>query len=267
MSELLIGITSKHEEDFYCLNCFHAYTSKDKLKKHEKVCENHDYFCLEMPNEDNKILKYSHGENSVKAPFVIYVDFECSPEKISTCHNDPEKSSTAKTNKHTASGYSLFTCNTFGAKVDKSDFNRGKDCLKKFIKDFKKHVIRIINYEKKEVIPSTKKEQKMHTKAKACHICKEGFNTDVNNEKYHKVKDHCHYTGKYRARNICNLRYKIPKEITVITHNGFTYDYHSTLKKLAEEFEGSFEYLGENTEKYITFSVPINDNGKTINTK
>ena len=54
-----------------------------------------------------------------------------------------------------------------------------------------------------------------------------------------------------------NLRYKIPKEIPVVFHNGSTYDYHFIVKTLAEEFEGEFECLGENTEKYITFSLPI----------
>ena len=51
------GITSKHVEDFYCLNCFHSYSTKDKLKKHKDVCENHDYCYVEMPKEDNKLIK------------------------------------------------------------------------------------------------------------------------------------------------------------------------------------------------------------------
>ena len=59
------------------------------------------------------------------------------------------------------------------------------------------------------------------------------------------------------AHDICNLRYKIPKEIPVVFHNGSTYDYHLIIRELAEEFEGEFESLGENTKKYITFSVPI----------
>ena len=64
---------------------------------------------------------------------------------------------------------------------------------------------------------------------------------------------------KYRgaAHDICNLRYEIPKEISVVFHNGSTYDYHFIIKVLAEEFEGEFECLGESTGKYITFSVPI----------
>ena len=55
------------------------------------MCENHDYCCVEMPKEDNKILKYNHGEKSLRVPSVIYFDFECLSEKISTCHNNPEK--------------------------------------------------------------------------------------------------------------------------------------------------------------------------------
>ena len=74
-----------------------------------------------------------------------------------------------------------------------------------------------------------------------------------------KVRVHCHYTGKYRgaAHNICNLRYKVSKEIPVVFHNGSTYDNHFIIRELVKEFEGNFDCLGENTEKYITFSVPL----------
>ena len=53
------------------------------------------------------------------------------------------------------------------------------------------------------------------------------------------------------------MRYKVPKEIPVVFHNGFTYDYHFIIKELVKEFDGNFQCLGENTEKYVTFSVPI----------
>ena len=84
---------------------------------------------------------------------------------------------------------------------------------------------------------------------------KKRLSTRDGNKKYHKVRDHCHYPGKYggATHDVCNLRYKIPKEIPVAFHNVSTYDYHFIIKDLAEQFE----YLGENTEKYITFSVPI----------
>ena len=96
-----------------------------------------------------------------------------------------------------------------------------------------------------------KKDKKKHNKQKVCYTCKKGFRTDDSNKKFHKVRDHCDYTGKYRGavHDIYNLRHKIPKEIPVVFHNGSTYDYHFIIKELAEEFEGEFECLGENTEK------------------
>ena len=64
----------------------------------------------------------------MKHPFVIYVDLECLLEKISTCHNNPEKWSAIKINKHTPSGYSLFTCSSFDAKENKLSCYRGQVC-------------------------------------------------------------------------------------------------------------------------------------------
>ena len=109
LSALIKGMTSKHDGDSICLNCLHSFRTKNKRKKHQKLCEYHHYCYVEMPEEDNKILKYNHGEKSMSAPFVIYADLECLLEKMSTCHNNNEKSSTTKINKHTPSGYSLCT--------------------------------------------------------------------------------------------------------------------------------------------------------------
>ena len=71
------------------------------------------------------------------------------------------------------------------------------------------------------MIPLTKEEKDNYNKENICHICKKEFINDG------KVRDHCHFTGKYRgaAHNTCNLRYKIPKNIPVIFHNGSTYDH------------------------------------------
>ena len=76
VSGLLRGITSNHDRDFYCLNCFHSYTTMKKLKKHEKTCRNHDFCQMIMPKESNKILKYNPGEKSLKVPIIIYADLE-----------------------------------------------------------------------------------------------------------------------------------------------------------------------------------------------
>ena len=96
LSALFREIAGNNHGDFYCLNCFQSYTTENKPKKNKKVCVNHGYCHVEMPEEDNKILKYNEGEKYMRVPFIIYADLECLLEKINTCHNNPEKSSTTK---------------------------------------------------------------------------------------------------------------------------------------------------------------------------
>ena len=95
-------------------------------------------------------------------------------------------------------------------------------------------------------------------------------------KKYCKFRDHCHDSGKYRgaAHSICNFKYSVPKEIPVVLHNGSNFDYHFIIKILGKEFEKQFSCLGENTEKYISFSFSIEKkvtriikNGKEITKK
>ena len=256
LSGLLRGITSNHNADFYCLNCFCAYSTKNKFEKLKKICENHNYCHVEMPTKDSNIIKYNRGEKCIKMPFTIYADLECLLEKIDTCENDPNKSYTTNINKHIPSSYSIFTHCSFDESKIKLNYYRGDDCMDKFCKDLREHSTKIINYEKKKNILLTPEEKKDYDDQKVCYVCKKEFD-DNDNDK--KVRDHCHYTDKYRgaAHNICNFRYKIPKEIPIVLHNGSTYDYHFIIKELVKEFKGNFECLGENTEKYITFSVPI----------
>ena len=106
------------------------------------------------------------------------------------------------------------------------------------------------------------------------HLMKNKIDLIITDEKIknyqnkRKVKDHCHYTGKFRgaAHSKCILNYKVPKDIPIIIHNA-SYDTHFIINQLAEEFKGELNCIGENMEKYITFSVSIKkecDNGKTI---
>ena len=91
---------------------------------------------------------------------------------MSICHNNPERSSTAKKYEHTCFGYSMFTHCSFDAAKNKLDCYRGKDCIERFWKDLKEHATKIIGYEKKESIPLTYKENKSYKKQKVCYICK-----------------------------------------------------------------------------------------------
>ena len=114
----------------------------------------------------------------MEAPFVIHADLESLLENMNTCYDSHEKSSTTKINKHTPSGFSLFTYCSFDTTKNKLDYYRGEDCMKKFCLDLREHATQIINYEKKEMILLTKKEEKNYNKQNVCHICRKEFNTD-----------------------------------------------------------------------------------------
>ena len=125
----------------------------------------------------------------------------------------------------------------------------------------KEIAMKISDYEEKEMIPLTKKENKLYREQEKCHICEEKFCIDKDDENYtnrKKVRDHCHYTGKLRgvAHSKGSLNYKVIKEISIIIHNA-SYDIHFMLNQLAKEFKGELNCIDDNMEKYITFSVPI----------
>ena len=150
----------------------------------------------------------------------------------------------------------------FDQKENRHYFYRGKDCIEIFCKKLKKLATKLVNFEEKEMVPLADRESKFYDDRRECPICKKEFCHDRNEENkfklYQKVRDHCHYTGKFRgaAQSICNLRYNLSKEIPVVFHNGSTYDHHFIIKHLPEEFKSQFEWLGENTEKiYYFFST------------
>ena len=161
LSALLQGNSSNHEGDFYCLNCFNSYTTKNKLKEHEEICNNHDSCHIEMPKWVEKILKYNPGEKSLKAPFAIYLDLERLLKKEQQHHNNNnnnnnlEKSYTEKKARHEPSGWAMFTRCSFDKKENKLNYYRGKDCIEKLCKKLKERAMKIINYEEKNMMPLT----------------------------------------------------------------------------------------------------------------
>ena len=134
--------------------------------------------------------------------------------------------------------------------------------MKKFCESLREHAMEIINFKRKNMTNKllTNEQQKSYQNANICYSCKEKFEDKCAKEKkYCKLRDHCHYTGEYRGPgySMYNLKFNVPKEIPIFFHNGTYFDYHFIIKELAEKFGKQFTCLGENTEKYITFTVPI----------
>ena len=137
-SALFRGITSSNNGDFYCLNCFlfiHIAFFIN-LKKHEIVCNNHDYCRIDMPEEHEKI-EYLPEENSLKAPFIVYADLECPIKKIPSCQINPENSYTEKKSRHKPSGYAWCAIYSFYDTKNKHYFYEVKDSIEKFHQDLK----------------------------------------------------------------------------------------------------------------------------------
>ena len=112
--------------------------------------------------------------------------------------------------------------------------------MENFCRDLREHGMRIVNYEKREMMPLIDEENESCEKQNVCYIYKKISANDYDNyNKYQEVRYHCHYTRKFRgaAHSICNLRNKTPKKILVVFHNGFTYDYHFITNQLAKEFD------------------------------
>ena len=154
------------------MNCLHSFRTDNALKRHERLCDNNDYYChVEMPTKFNKTLKYNHGEKSLGVPLVIYADLECLLLKEQSCQNSPKESYTERKVKHEPSRYALRLIRSFDSKENEHNFYRGRDCIEKFCNDLKEVATKIVNYEQKDVIPLTDNENKFYEEQKECYIC------------------------------------------------------------------------------------------------
>ena len=103
--------------------------------------------------------------------------------------------------RHKPSGYLLVTYCSFDKTKTTVNYYRRKDCMKIFCKDLRNEAMKIINYEKMKEIILTNEEKESYENQKNCYICGKEFCTDKNNKEFkqkQKVRDHDHYTGKYR---------------------------------------------------------------------
>ena len=256
-SRLLSSQVPKHDgKKYFCKRCLNPFNSQKALDKHEEYCGNHEAVKINMPEKGTmlKLKKYHKGE---KAPFVIYADFESCIKSIHTCDLNPESSYTKQYQKHEPiSFYYYIKC--FDSKVYlpiKERSYTGKNAEQVFLKYLEEDIKMIANIPKKKIIFGKKEEERYNEETK-CWICKGEFDDKDKNKE--KVKDHCHYTGRYRgaAHNECNLNYRKPNFTPVVFHNLSGYDSHLFIKNLGFS-EGNIDCIPNNEEKYISFSKKI----------
>ena len=184
---------------------------------------------------------------------VIYADFESILMLYSTC--DKENVTTKKINKQVPCGYSLNVV-TNHIKKSKQTYHRGTSTVETFCNEVHEIARDLITIKRKPLEKLSNKQQIVHDNAENCYICKKVFG---NNKKHRKVRDHDHYTGKYRgaAHTICNLRYTTQVDIPVFFDNGTNYDFNLIMTELAKEFRSEMKCIPLNINKYTSFSITI----------
>ena len=268
LSALLTSQINDHKGRLYfCLNCLNGYDKEDKLQNHKEYCSENESVKIVMPPKGT-YLRFKNFLNYEKAPFAIYADFESLIKPIDNCDPDPNKSYTKKYQKHEPVSFTYYI-KSFNESVYESrlrgyiqEETEDPDAMDIFINWLEEDVKAIANIEVKPMI-FTEEDKKEFINASDCWICGEYLGND-------RVRDHCHYTGRYRgaAHNSCNLKYRKPNNIPVFFHNLAGYDSHLFIKKLGTTgIKGeNIDCIPNNEEKYISFSKTIRT-GQYINKK
>ena len=249
VSRLLSSQVSNHKEKHhFCLRCLNSFWTHKSLNKHLEYCGNHEAVKINMP-EKGTMLKFKNYHRGEKVPFVIYADFGSCIKSIHTCNLNPESSYAKQYQKHEPiSFYYYIKC--FDSKVClpiKERSYTGKNVEQVFLKYLEEDIKMIANIPKKKIIFGEKEKERYNEETR-CWICKGEFDDKDKNKE--KVKDHCHYTGRYRgaAHNECNLNYRKPNFTPVVFHNLSGYDSHLFIKNLGFS-EGNIDCIPNNEEK------------------
>ena len=273
-SRLLSKQVSAHKEGtHFCFRCLNPFWSHKSLEKHWEYCKNHEAVKINMP-EKGTIFKFKHHERSERVPFIIYADMEALIKEMQNCDPNPLNSYTKKYQKHEPISFSYYI-KSFDDNVYKSKLRMytGEDAMEKFVDWIEDNVKDIANIPDVEMIFGPD-ELDQFDNATKCWICKGEFDDTPDAKGYRKgekVRDHCHYTGRFRgaAHNFCNLKYKKPKFIPVVFHNLSGYDSHLFIKNLGFT-KGTIDCIPNNEEKYISFTKNTvvgsytNEEGKNI---
>ena len=240
---------------FICKKCFTHFTKYELLQKHISYCSSNEIVAVKMPPRNSKLC-FNNYHKQLPIPFVVYTDFECFTKPVNTCNPNPDYSYSYNYQKHEPSGFCIYIKgldpNTTFKPFIYTKEKETDDVAAKFVSKIAWLTNRIYNdyYCKLMSLRLTSREEKEFHKEVLCHICKKPLDDD-------RVRDHCHFTGKYRgaAHNSCNLQCRKPMILPVVFHNQ-GYDAHLFIKQLSR-IPGKLTCIPSTEEKYISFSKKI----------
>ena len=232
-------------ERWFCKRCLNSFPRVESLEKHKEICGEFAAAKIELPG--GKCF-FKNWERMMHIPVVVYADFE---SILRPCHEDN------KTHEHIPCGFCFHLVSPF-LQMDpvlKRAENETNQLPQDFIRELISRVKKAhLSLPKKEMIPLSPEEWKKFHESEVCWLCKGKFGKKT----FSKVRDHCHYTGKFRgaAHQSCNLKFKRPKFTPVFFHNLQNYDAHLFVRALGLMDEVlSISCIPNNNEKYISFSL------------
>jgi len=241
---------------FFCLRCLNSFTKTEVLDKHKESCEKHDCVKLRMP-EKGSILEFENFKHSTHVPIVVYADFECLTKPIESCKPNSEHSYTEQYQKHEPSGF-CFNIVCDGKKLKPVLYTKksvDENIGEIFCKHLKNEIDKVWTSEAQDMVMNEEDKANFETSTN-CWICRKDFK-----EGKVRVRDHCHFTGKYRgaAHQQCNALFRKPRFVPAFFHNLSDYDAHLFVKNLNSMGEGNIDCIPNTEEKYISFSKSIQD--------
>ena len=252
LSRLLSSQASYHDgKHYFCLRCLNPFWCQEALDKHKEYCNEYEAVKIKLPKKGT-MLEFKNYHRLEKVPFLVYADFECCIKPMQSCVPNPGSSYTKQYQKREPSSFCYYIkCFDDDVYKPKLISYMEEDATQKFVEMLEEDIKIITNIPEKKIIFGEKEKERFDKETK-CWICNKEFDDDV------KVKDHCHFTGRYRgaAHNSCNLKYRKPNFTPVVFHNLSGYDSHLFIKNLGFS-EGNIDCLPNNEERYISFTESL----------
>lgn len=289
-------INKRQHKLHICDRCLNYFSSEKVLEKHIDICKSLCTGKVDVPNKENRWIKFKNLRHKIEVPFIVYADFESLLVPMNDNNNEMNDNDSDSDQMRTPKGaYQKHIPNSVafyfharpheeckqpyigGILYPKSFFKSftGPNCVEWFVNELfeiAKKVYPVLNQYR--LLPhSTLEDRIKFQNATICHICKEPFRmTFEKDDPKRKVRDHCHLTGKFRgaAHSDCNLMYQVTKVLPVVFHN-LDYDSHFIIEELATKLDGSISVIPRTDENYISFTktfyehdlIPDTDNSNS----
>lgn len=241
-------VTKHHSKLYFCDDCLLFFKSNLEYEAHD--CGG---VATILP-EKGTAVQFKNFQCKQFVPFVIYADFETLLEPCV----EKQGNFTTNTQRHIPSAFAYYIVCNFDSSHNKLKQYRGPDSASKFVSFLQKDVERIYSIiQSASVAPVpidfNEYDSQVFDNTELCYLCSNLLIGD-------KVRDHCHFTGKYRgaAHSFCNLKFTIPKFIPIFFHNLSGYDCHLFIRELSR-IPGSIKIIPKSKENYISFTkfIPL----------